>query len=54
MRVHELSYKLEVSVDLYVGLILKYTDSTEASEALVSHIAYYTMHRQYDQDTDLS
>ena len=54
MCVRELSYKLEVSADFYVGLILKYTEATEASEASISHIVYYTMHRQYDQDTDLS
>ena len=51
MHVRELSYKLEVSADLYVGLIPKYAESTEAS---ISHIAYHTAHRQYDQNTDLS
>ena len=51
MYVRELSYKLEVSADLYVGLILKYAEAAEASEATISDISYYTMHRQYDQDT---
>ena len=54
MCVRELSYKLEVSADLYVGLIPKYTEATAVLEALINHIVYYTMHRQYDQDTDLS
>ena len=54
MRVRELSYKLEVSADFYVGLISKYTKATEASKASISHIVYYTAHRQYDQDTNLS
>ena len=54
MHVRELSYKPEASVELYIGLISKYAELTEVSEALTSHIAYCTMHKQYDQDTDLS
>ena len=54
MHIHELSYKLKVSADLQVGLILKYTEVTEASEALVSTMAYHIAHKQYDQDMDLS
>ena len=54
MHIRELSYKLEVSADLYVGLLPKYIEATEASEASISHRVYYTMHRQYDQDMDLS
>ena len=54
MRIHELAYKLKVSAALQVGSISKYADITEASEALVSTMAYHTMHKQYDQDTDLS
>ena len=40
MHVHELSYKLKVSADHQVGLISNYAEVTEASEALVSTIAY--------------
>ena len=54
MCVRELSYKLKVSADLQMGLILKYAEVTEASEALVSTMAYHTAHKQYDQDMDLS
>ena len=54
MHICELSHKLKVSADLQVGLILKYAEVTEASEALVSTMAYHIMHKQYDQDTDLS
>ena len=54
MHVRELSHKLEVSADLQVGLISKYTEVTEALEALVSTMAYHIMHKQYDQDMDLS
>ena len=48
MCVHELSHKLKVSAVLQVGLILKYTEVTEALEALVSTMAYHIMHKQYD------
>ena len=54
MHVCELSHKLKVSADLQVGWISKYAEVTEASEALVSTMAYHTAHKQYDQDTDLS
>ena len=54
MGVHELFHKLKVSADLQVGLISKYTEVTEASEASVSTMAYHIMHKQYDQDMDLS
>ena len=54
MRIRELSHKLKVSADLQVGLISKYAEVTEASEALVSTMAYHTAHKQYDQDMDLS
>ena len=54
MCVHELSHKLKVSADLQVGLIPKYAEVTESSEALVSTMAYHIAHKQYDQDTDLS
>ena len=54
MHVCELSHKLKVSADLQVSLISKYTEVTEALEALVSTMAYHIMHKQYDQDTDLS
>ena len=54
MCICELSHKLKVSADLQVGLISKYTEITEALEALVSTMAYHVMHKQYDQDTDLS
>ena len=54
MHIHELSYKLKVSAGLQVGLISKYAEVTEASEASVSTMAYHTVHKQYDQDTDLS
>ena len=54
MHICELSHKLKVSADLQVGLILKYAEETEASEALVSTMAYHIVHKQYDQDTDLS
>ena len=50
----ELSYKLKVSAGLQVGLISKYTEVTEASQASVSTMAYHTMQKQYDQDMDLS
>ena len=49
-----MSHKLKVSADLQVSLISKYTKVTEALEALVSTMAYHVMHKQYDQDTDLS
>ena len=54
MRIRELSHKLKVSADLQVGLISKYAEVTEASEASVSTMAYHIVHKQYDQDTDLS
>ena len=54
MCIRELSHKLKVSVDLQVSLISKYTEVTEASEAFVSTMAYHIMHKQYDQDMDLS
>ena len=54
MRIHELSHKLKVSADLQVGLISKYAEVTEASEASVSTMAYHITHKRYDQDTDLS
>ena len=54
MHVRELSHKLKVSADLKVSLMSKYTKVTEASEALVSTMAYHITHKQYDQDTDLS
>ena len=50
MCVHELSHKLKVSADLQVGLMSKYAEVTEASEASVSTMAT----KQYDQDMDLS
>ena len=43
-----------MSADLQVSVISKYTEVTEASEALVSTMAYHTAHKQYDQDMDLS
>ena len=54
MRIRELFHKLKVSADLQMGLILKYAEVTEASEASVSTMAYHIVHKQYDQDTDLS
>ena len=54
MHIHELYHKIKVSADLQVGLISKYAEVTEASEASVCTMAYYTSHKQYDQDTDLS
>ena len=48
MHVRELSHKLKVSAVHQVGLILKYTEVTEASEALVSTMAYHIVHKQYD------
>ena len=48
MHVCELSHKLKVSAVRQVGLISNYTEVTEASEALVSTMAYYIMHKQYD------
>ena len=48
MHVRELSHKLKVSAVLQVGLISKYTEVTEASEALVSTMAYHIAHKQYD------
>ena len=54
MRICELSYKLKVSADLQVGLILKYAEVAEALEASVSTMAYHIVHKQYDQDMDLS
>ena len=54
MRIRELSYKLKVSADLQVGLISKYAEVREASEASVSTMVYHTTHKQYDQDMDLS
>ena len=48
MRVCELSHKLRVSAVLQVDLISKHTEVTEASEALVSSMAYHIMHKQYD------
>ena len=54
MRICELSHKLKVSADPQVGLILKYAEVMEASEASVSTMAYHITHKQYDQDTDLS
>ena len=41
MCICELSYKLEVSADRQVGLISNYAEVTEASEALVSTMAYF-------------
>ena len=43
-----------MSADLQVGLILKYAEVTEVSEASVSTMAYHTVHKQHDQDTNLS
>ena len=54
MRVRGLSHKIKVSADLQVGLISKYAEVTEASEASVSTMAYHIVHKQYDQDMDLS
>ena len=54
MHICELSHKLKVSAVRQIGLISKYTEVTEALEALVSTMAYHIMHKQYDQDTDLS
>ena len=54
MHICELSHKLKVSADLQVSLISKYTEVTEALEASISTMAYHIMHKQYDQDTDLS
>ena len=54
MHIRELSHKLKVSADLQFGLISKYTEVTEALEALVSTMAYHIVYKQYDQDTDLS
>ena len=54
MCIHELSHKLNVSADLQVGLISKYAEVTEASDASVSTMAYHIAHKQYDRDTDLS
>ena len=54
MHIHELSHKLKVSADPQVGLISKYAEVMEASEALVSTMAYHITHKQYDQDMDLS
>ena len=54
MHIHELSHKLKVSADLQVGLISKYPEVTEASEALVSTMAYHIAYKQYDQDMGLS
>ena len=54
MHIHELSHKLKASVVLQVNLISKHTEVTEALEALVSNMAYHIVHKQYDQDTDLS
>ena len=48
MCVHELSHKLKVSAVHQVGLISKYTEVTEALEALVSTMDYHIMHKQYD------
>ena len=48
MHVHELSHKLKVSAVLQVDLISKYTEVTEASEALVSTMTYHIAHKQYD------
>ena len=48
MCIRELSHKLKVSAVIQVGLISKYTEVTEALEALVSTMAYRTMHKQYD------
>ena len=48
MHISELSHKLKVSAVLQVGLISKYTKVTEASEALVSTMAYHIVHKQYD------
>ena len=48
MHIRELSHKVKVSADLQVGLISKYTEVTEALEALVSTMAYHITHKQYD------
>ena len=48
MRIRELSHMLKVSADLQVSLISKYTEVTEALEALVSTMAYHIAHKQYD------
>ena len=48
MHVPELSHKLKVSAVPQVGLVSKYTEVTEASEALVSTMAHYITHKQYD------
>ena len=54
MHIRELYQKLKVSADLQVGLISKYIEVTEALEASVSTMVYHIMHKQYDQDMDLS
>ena len=48
MHVHELSHKLKASAILQVNLISKHIEVTEASETLVSNMAYHIMHKQYD------
>ena len=48
MCVCELSHKLKVSAIHQVGLKSNYTEVTEASEALVSTMAYHIGHKQYD------
>ena len=48
MHVRELSHKLKVSAVIQVSLIAKYTEVTEALEALVSTMAYHIVHKQYD------
>ena len=48
MRVHELSHKLKASAIPRVNLTTEHTEVAEASKALVSTMAYHTMHKQYD------
>ena len=48
MHIHELPHKLKVSTIPQVNLTTEHTEVTEASEALVSTMAYHIMHKQYD------
>ena len=48
MRVCELSHKLKGSAIPQVNLTTEHTEVTEASEALVSTMAYHIAHKQYD------
>ena len=44
----DIAFKLKVSAVCQVGLISKYTEVAEASEALVSTMAYHIIQKQYD------